>query len=95
VSEAETADDGVALALSESFDLVIMDIQLPGTDGMSATRLLRSHPTTERIPVLALTAHAMRGDKERILASGCDAYETKPLDYRRFLALVEQLLDPK
>ena len=70
VVEVRTADEGIALTLVEAFDLVVMDIQLPGTDGLTATRLLRANPATQRIPVLAVTAHAMRGDEERILAAG-------------------------
>lgn len=92
VREVETADEGIALALAEKFDLVVMDIQLPGTDGLTATRLLRASPVTRGLPVLAVTAHAMRGDEERILAAGCDAYAAKPIAYKEFLALVAQLL---
>ncbi len=92
VVEVVTADDGIALALAERFDLVVMDIQLPGTDGLTATRLLRANPATRAIPVLAVTAHAMRGDEERILAAGCDAYAAKPIAYKGFLALVSELL---
>ena len=92
VREVETADEGIALALAERFDLVVMDIQLPGTDGLTATRLLRSNPTTRNLPILAVTAHAMRGDEERILAAGCDGYTAKPIAYKEFLALVAQLL---
>ena len=79
VQEVDTADKGIALALVEPFDLVVMDIQLPGTDGLAATRILRASPVTSGIPVLAVTAHAMRGDEKRILAAGCDAYVEKPL----------------
>lgn len=92
VREVETADEGIALALAERFDLVVMDVQLPGTDGLTATRLLRSSPATRNLPVLAVTAHAMRGDEERILAAGCDGYAAKPIAYKEFLALVTRLL---
>jgi two-component system, cell cycle response regulator DivK len=92
VREVGTADEGIALALAESFDLVVMDIQLPGTDGLTATRLLRSNPVTRGLPVLAVTAHAMRGDEGRILAAGCDGYVAKPIAYKEFLALVSRLL---
>jgi two-component system cell cycle response regulator DivK len=95
VHESGTAEDGIAAALSQSFDLVVMDIQLPGTDGLSATRLLRSTASTESIPVLAVTAHAMRGDEDRILAAGCDGYVAKPIAYREFLAEVARLLDSR
>jgi two-component system cell cycle response regulator DivK len=92
VREVETADEGIALALAEKFDLVVMDVQLPGTDGLTATRLLRASSVTRRLPVLAVTAHAMRGDEERILAAGFDGYAAKPIAYKEFLALVAQLL---
>jgi two-component system cell cycle response regulator DivK len=91
--EAETADEAIALALAEPFDLVVMDIQLPGTDGLTATRLLRESPRTHDVPVVAVTAHSMRGDEARILAAGCDAYLAKPIAYREFLAVVSRLLD--
>jgi two-component system cell cycle response regulator DivK len=93
VRETATADAGIALALAERFDLVVMDIQLPGTDGLTATRLLRANAVTRGLPILAVTAHAMRGDEERILAAGCDAYAAKPIVYKELLALVTQLLD--
>jgi two-component system cell cycle response regulator DivK len=92
VREVESADLGIALAISERFDLVVMDVQLPGTDGLTATRLLRASPVTRTLPVLAVTAHAMRGDEERILAAGCNGYAAKPIAYKEFLALVSQLL---
>ncbi len=92
VREVNTADEGISLALAERFDLVVMDVQLPGTDGLTATRLLRSNPVTRTLPVLAVTAHAMRGDEERILAAGCDGYAAKPIAYKEFLGLVHQLL---
>lgn len=92
VFEAVNADDGLALALTESFDLIVMDIQLPGTDGLTATRVLRADDQTAHIPVLAVTAHAMRGDESRIVNAGCDGYVTKPIDYKSFLSEVARLL---
>jgi two-component system, cell cycle response regulator DivK len=92
VKDAENADAGITLALTEPFDLVLMDIQLPGTDGLTATRLLRASPATRRLPILAVTAHAMRGDEERILAAGCDGYVAKPIAYKVLLAEVARLL---
>lgn len=92
VQEVTSADDGIALALAERFDLVVMDIQLPGTDGLTATRLLRASPITRDVPVLAVTAHAMRGDEKRILAAGCNGYVAKPIAYKEFLAAVTRLL---
>ena len=92
VREVVTADEGIALALAEKFDLVVMDVQLPGTDGLTATRLLRASPVTQGLPVLAVTAHAMRGDEKRILEAGCDAYVAKPIAYKKFLTEVARLL---
>ncbi len=92
VREVETADEGIALALAEKFDLVIMDIQLPGTDGLTATRFLRANKSTQSLPVLAVTAYAMQGDEQRILAAGCNDYLPKPIAYKDFLMRVARLL---
>jgi two-component system cell cycle response regulator DivK len=92
VRSVETADEAITLALADRFDLIVMDIQLPGTDGLTAARLLRSNPLTRGVPILAVTAHAMRGDEERILSAGCDGYAAKPIAYKEFLALVSRLL---
>lgn len=92
VHEVENADDGIAYARREPVALIVMDIQLPGTDGLTATRILRGDPKTAHIPVLAVTAHAMRGDEKRILEAGCDGYVAKPIAYKLFLAEVERLL---
>jgi two-component system cell cycle response regulator DivK len=70
----------------------VMDIQLPGTDGLTATRVLRADDQTAHIPVLAVTAHAMRGDESRIIDAGCAGYVTKPIDYKSFLNEVDRLL---
>ena len=92
VRETETAEEALSLARREPLDLVVMDIQLPGTDGLTATRLLRADPRTRHLPVLAVTAHAMQGDESRILAAGCSAYTAKPVAYKEFLTLVAELL---
>lgn len=92
VEAVEAADVGLARARGGGVDLVVMDVQLPGMDGLAATRLLRAHPATRHLRVLAVTAHAMRGDEARILAAGCDAYVAKPIDYREFLDQVARLL---
>jgi two-component system cell cycle response regulator DivK len=86
------AESGLALARLEQPDLVLMDIQLPGMDGLEATALLKSDPSTRGIPVIALTALAMKGDEQRILAAGCDGYIAKPLAYKEFLATISALL---
>jgi two-component system cell cycle response regulator DivK len=85
---AADAETGLTLAREEQPDIVLMDIQLPGMDGLRATALLKQDEATRRIPVIALTALAMKGDEERIRAAGCDGYIAKPLSYRDFLATV-------
>jgi two-component system cell cycle response regulator DivK len=85
---ATTAEAGVTLAREHHPDLILMDIQLPGMDGLEATRILKNDAATSAIPVIALTALAMKGDKERILAAGCDGYIAKPLAYRDFLTAI-------
>ncbi|HEY4215847.1 MAG TPA: response regulator [Gemmatimonadaceae bacterium] len=92
VLTATSAESGVAIAREQHPDLVLMDIQLPGMDGLQATALLKSDEVTRDIPVLALTALAMKGDEERIRAAGCDGYIAKPLDYKAFLAEVKATL---
>lgn len=89
---ATDAESGLTLARSEQPDLILMDIQLPGMDGLQATALLKADEATRAIPVIALTALAMKGDEERIRAAGCDGYIAKPLAYREFLATISTLL---
>ena len=88
VLQAINAEAGLTLARTELPDLILMDIQLPGMDGLQATALLKSDATTRAIPVIALTALAMKGDEERIRAAGCDGYIAKPLAYKEFLSTV-------
>jgi two-component system, cell cycle response regulator DivK len=88
VLSARDAEAGVALARAEQPDLVLMDIQLPGIDGLQATALLKGDESTRSIPVIALTALAMKGDEERIRAAGCDGYIAKPLAYKEFLRTI-------
>jgi two-component system cell cycle response regulator DivK len=92
VLSATDAESGLTLARSEQPDLILMDIQLPGMDGLQATGLLKADEATRGIPVIALTALAMKGDEERIRAAGCDGYIAKPLAYREFLATISNLL---
>lgn len=75
-----------------TFDLILMDIHLPGMDGLSVVRRMKSNDRTARIPILALTAHAMRGDKDRFLEAGCDGYISKPIDVKTFISSIEQYL---
>ena len=85
---AVDAEAGLALARAERPDLILMDIQLPGMDGLEATALLRQDDATRSVPVIALTALAMKGDEERIRAAGCDGYIAKPIGIQDFLATV-------
>jgi two-component system cell cycle response regulator DivK len=88
VLSARDAEAGLTLARDEQPDLILMDIQLPGMDGLQATALLKRDNATRAIPVIALTALAMKGDEERIRAAGCDGYIAKPMRYQEFLATV-------
>ena len=92
VIPATTAEAGVALASERHPDLILMDIQLPGMDGLQATALLKGNDATRDIPVIALTALAMKGDEERIREAGCDGYIAKPLDYKDFLTVIKKTL---
>lgn len=89
--EATTADEGIPIAIAELPELIVMDIQLPGTDGLTAARLLRAKSGTRGIPIFAVTAHAMRGDEKRILAAGCDGYVATPISYKQLLEEVTRL----
>jgi len=89
---ATDAETGLTFARLEQPDLILMDIQLPGMDGLQATGILKRDPATSEIPVIALTALAMKGDEERIRAAGCDGYIAKPLDYKAFLATISDRL---
>jgi len=93
VIRATNAEVGLTLARAEHPHLILMDIQLPGMDGLAATVLLKQDPATRAIPVIALTALAMKGDEARIRAAGCDGYIAKPLAYKEFLATISSQLD--
>ncbi len=84
--------EGVAKARSERPDLILMDMSLPVLHGWDATRELRKHPETQSIPVIALTAHAMSGDREKAMEAGCDDFDTKPVELPRLLEKMEKLL---
>jgi CheY-like chemotaxis protein len=88
VWQAQTAEEGLRLARENLPDVILMDLSLPGMDGLAATKALRAEPATERVPIIALTAHAMRGDEETALNAGCDGYLAKPIDTRTFVASV-------
>ena len=91
--EAESGEDGVRLAREQRPALVIMDIQLPGIDGIEALRQLRATPETQQIPIIAVTASAMTADRAKIIGAGFDGYQSKPISVRPFLAAVREALD--
>jgi CheY-like chemotaxis protein len=85
VLTAESAEEGLAVAGTALPDLILMDMGMPGVDGWAATRRLKADPKLRHIPVIAVTAHAMQGDREKSLEAGCDDYETKPFDFPQLL----------
>jgi CheY-like chemotaxis protein len=89
---AVDGEQGVAMARSEAPSLILMDMSLPGLDGWEATRRIKAAPETRAIPVIALTAHAMSGDREKAVAAGCDDFDTKPVDLARLLEKIEAQL---
>ncbi|HEX3109096.1 MAG TPA: response regulator [Thermoanaerobaculia bacterium] len=95
IVKATSGEEALALTRSDTQrpDLILMDIHLPGMDGLSVVREMKSDERTNRIPILALTAHAMRGDKDRFLEAGCDGYISKPIDVKTFLTSIEQYID--
>ena len=82
---------GIAMATSEQPDLILMDLTLPDINGEEATRQIKADPATKRIPVIALTANAMSGDREKAIAAGCDDFDTKPVDLQRLLGKIRAL----
>ena len=92
VDIAVDGEQGLAMARSTPPALILMDMSLPGVDGWEATRQLKTMPETRAVPVIALTAHAMAGDREKAIAAGCDDFDTKPVDLPRLLAKIEALL---
>jgi len=89
---AADGQQGIDLAMSEDPDLILMDMDLPIVDGWEATRRVKAGESTRGIPVIALTAHAMVGDRDKAIAAGCDDYDTKPIDFPRLLGKIETLL---
>jgi CheY-like chemotaxis protein len=89
---AETGEEGLALTAARQPDLILMDISLPGLDGWDITRRIKADSALRAIPIVALTAHVMPGDRQKSLEAGCDEYETKPVDLNRLLGKIERLL---
>ena len=92
VLQADRAGIGLEMARAQQPDLVLMDLQLPDIDGLAATRMLKADPKTASLPVIALTAFAMKGDQADTQAAGCDGYVTKPIRYKEFLAEIDAVL---
>ena len=88
---ANDGKEGVNMAKSENPDIILMDLSLPLLDGWSAAKQLKKDNNTQNIPIIALTAHAMKGDKEKALKAGCDDYDTKPVDFERLLNKIKKL----
>ena len=92
---AEDGQQGVDMARTDSPDIILLDMSLPVIDGWEAARQIKAQPESKDIPVIALTAHAMAGDKEKALQAGCDDYDTKPVELPRLLGKIQALLDKK
>ena len=84
--------EGIALAIAQKPDLILMDLSLPVLDGWEATRRLKAAPETQHIPVIALTSHAMVGEREKALEAGCDDFDTKPVEFQRLLGKIRALV---
>jgi CheY-like chemotaxis protein len=95
IVSAPDGASGIAMAAAELPDLILMDLNLPEIDGWEATRRLKGDPVTRDIPIIALSAHAMAGDREKALATGCDDFDTKPVEFDRLLSKIEQTLASK
>ncbi|MFN7954294.1 MAG: response regulator [bacterium] len=92
VCQAESGERAIQVARAESPGIILMDISLPGMDGLAATRILRADPRFRSVPIVALTAHAMKGDEDRALNAGCDGYITKPIETASFAQRVTEIL---
>ena len=92
VLTAEDGERGCAIAASEQPDIILMDLELPVMDGWEATRRLKSNPQTRDIPIIALSAHALAGEREKALAAGCNEYDTKPIEFDRLVSTVRRIL---
>jgi CheY-like chemotaxis protein len=93
VAMAVDGRQGVEMAQAATYDLILMDMSLPEVDGWEAARQLRAAPATRTVPIIALTAHAMAGDRDKAIEAGCDDYDTKPIELERLLGKIQALLD--
>jgi CheY-like chemotaxis protein len=93
VLAAENGEKGCEMAATEQPDLVLMDLEMPVVDGWEATRRLRDNPQTRDIPIIALSAHALAGEREKALAAGCNEFDTKPIEFDRLVATIRQILE--
>jgi len=91
VLSAENGQEGIDMSKAENPDIILMDLSLPVLDGWTAAQKLKADATTKSIPIIALTAHAMKGDREKALEAGCDDYDTKPIDFERLLSKINNL----
>jgi CheY-like chemotaxis protein len=92
VLAAEDGEKGCQMAATERPDLILMDLEMPVIDGWEATRRLKSNPRTHDIPIIALSAHALAGEREKALAAGCDEFDTKPVEFERLVATMRRVL---
>ena len=92
VLSAKNGQEGIDVAISENPDIILMDLSLPVVDGWTAAGKLKADAVTKSIPIIALTAHAMKGDREKALDAGCDEYDTKPIDFERLLNKINSLM---
>jgi CheY-like chemotaxis protein len=94
ILKASSGEEALVLTTETMPDLILMDIHLPGMDGLSVVRALKNDPRTEKVPILALTAHAMRGDRDRFIEAGCDGYISKPIDVKTFVPAIRGYIRP-
>ena len=92
VLTAEDGEKGCEAAAKEQPDIILMDLEMPNVDGWEATQRLKSNPDTRKIPIIALSAHALAGSREKALAAGCDEFDTKPIEFDRLVATVRRVL---
>ena len=93
VVPAKNGQEAIDMSKSENPDIILMDLSLPVIDGWTAAKKLKGDSTTKSIPIIALTAHAMKGDREKALDAGCDDYDTKPVDFERLLGKIDKLIE--